>query len=1091
MHSKMKKILVFALVLTMLMPLGSAFAAEENADADSNGAADENSDGEASAEEEEEEVEEDESMDVDTETTVDYIKQNMTHIGSEGEFDVYSGIVKEKAELDKLIKDDEDIDAEEYTPETYSVYSAALAKAKAMSENSAATQEQLDEAWIELDKAVEGLVEVDDKVKEFVEPDEIDVSKLQKDIEKLDENLLAEDYTSYTWNYYLAAIENANKLVANPTTQAEVNAARDELKYAEGKLLENPSKIIAIVRKDNETGLETLMSTFNVGEEEEGITVSSSKKGFWVVKTDAEASKLEGFYMRLLSQLVEDAFVTVDKEIVYYMNPKTLEIESEYDYSGVEDNDNGRLYKSKEGRLLFTTLDGKRLLADVELAMENANFKVYADDENHKIALYDIKADKYWWSTPVNPYGDSTVIDATKGSTMKLPQRHQSASGLILEYGDLRQEKRSVSSLYSSAVLTKPVEGDEKWTISKDKITVTYNYKKTGFVIPVQYILHEDRLEVCVETKDIQEHNTDPATGKVVTALTLAPSFGASPAKNLAGEEVNGYMIVPDGSGAVINYNNNKDSYSAYTQTLYGRDKTAVPLNAPRVTEQAYLPLAATVSGNTGLVAVATDGEANASVNALVSKQNKQAFNSVYFKFNLRSKDDYYMGGTDGTRITVFEKGDIKTPKISVSYYPISTGNEEEVNYADVAAVYRNYLINNKGLEKKTEAGKSNFYVDLYGGVLKETSILGIPVDMKTEVTGFSQATEIMQQLSDGGVKDMIVNYNDWTNKSMVGKISTKFKPSGVLGGMSDYEDMAEAAANMDAKVFPSLSNMEMKKSSFGFFTMNSTAIRVSNAQSRQSEYSMAFGVTLSGTAPALLTPNSYTKAMTKMVDSYTDKGVKNIGFGDYANTLVSDFSKKNSMSRQETMEQLVEQYKKASDSMEDVIAEEANSYIIPYADYITNVPVYSSQYNVVDYDIPLYQMVLHGYVPYSSTPVNANSNAEEVFLLSLASGSSLHYDMIYEEAYELLDTDFSDLYYANYNSWTNQAVEQYKASEAILSQVSDKVITDYRVDTETGVITTTYDDSIVVKVDTKNATAEVNGTKYDLSSAIEGGLLK
>ena len=70
-------------------------------------------------------------------------------------------------------------------------------------------------------------------------------------------------------------------------------------------------------------------------------------------------------------------------------------------------------------------------------------------------------------------------------------------------------------------------------------------------------------------------------------------------------------MIVPDGSGAVINYNNGKTEYADYNQQVFGRDYTAVPITAPRTTQQAYMPVLATVSGSSGLVCVASDGESN------------------------------------------------------------------------------------------------------------------------------------------------------------------------------------------------------------------------------------------------------------------------------------------------------------------------------------------------------------------------------------------------------------------------------------------------------------------------------------------------
>ena len=48
--------------------------------------------------------------------------------------------------------------------------------------------------------------------------------------------------------------------------------------------------------------------------------------------------------------------------------------------------------------------------------------------------------------------------------------------------------------------------------------------------------------------------------------------------------------------------------------------------------------------------------------------------------------------------------------------------------------------------------------------------------------------------------------------------------------------------------------------------TLTSTAIRVSNAYSRQSSYSPAFGVA-EKVSPALLTPNKYSNVFTEMLE--------------------------------------------------------------------------------------------------------------------------------------------------------------------------------------------------------------------------------
>ena len=175
------------------------------------------------------------------------------------------------------------------------------------------------------------------------------------------------------------------------------------------------------------------------------------------------------------------------------------------------------------------------------------------------------------------------------------------------------------------------------------------------------------------------------------------------------------------------------------------------------------------------------------------------------------------------------------------------------------------------------------------------------------------------------------------------------------------------------------------------------------------------------------------------------------------ATKLVSDYSKKDPSSRSKTMNTVVDGYKSASEKISTVFADGANSYVLPYVTNVSNVPVYSSGFNVTDFDIPFYQMVIHGYVDYASTPINKSSNSDETFLLSLASGSQIHYDMTYADADTLQDTEYDDLYYSNYAGWTDLAANQYKKVSSILSGVSDYTITKYELSDDKNVLTTTY----------------------------------
>lgn len=722
-------------------------------------------------------------------------------------------------------------------------------------------------------------------------------------------------------------------------------------------------------------------------------------------------------------------------------------------------------------------------LETCEEVASNDNYILYADEENDRLCLYVKASNKYWWTSPINVMADDTILP-DKGKTMNPAARKAIASSVAIRVGDLRQEKRTECDLTYSARAT-----SIKYKKESNGVAVTYDYNHRDFKVKfvVHYELQDDNLYVYADSSEVEEKNPNPVDGRVLTKIAICPSFAAAPAKDINGNDVEGYMIVPDGSGSVIKYNNGKSNYKSYTHQVYGRNYTTVTDMAPPVSEQAFLPVLATVSGKSGIVAIASDGDANVTANAQVSGQNNQTYNSCFFEFETRGNDSFYMSGERSIKITVFEKdGKIKGKRFGVKYYPVD--KNEDVNYADCAEIYRNYLIENKGLTSKITDNKTNFYVDLFGGVMKTKSIVGVPVSLKTDITGYTEAATIVNKLKDNGIDNIVANYNDWTDYSMKKKVSTEVDPSGTLGDEDEFFDFVN---NSGIEVYPSMNNFTMDSGRWGYMTLTSTAIRISSAYSRQSSYSPAFGVAYKGVAPALVAPNVYSKIFDEMTSSYKENDLKTIGFGDYSHKLVSDHSKKDPYSREKTMETVVAGYEKATKEVGSVLADSANAYVIPYVSHITNVPVYSSGYNVTDYDIPFYQMVVHGYVPYSTKPINASSDADQTLMLALAAGSAIHYDMTYQPTSKLKDTDYDDLYYTNYKGWLDVAAEQYKVADEVLSGVANMTISKYEISDDNNTITTTYTDgskNVEIVIDKVAGTATVDGNVVNLADAMEGG---
>ena len=690
-------------------------------------------------------------------------------------------------------------------------------------------------------------------------------------------------------------------------------------------------------------------------------------------------------------------------------------------------------------------------MALMELVTENDKMALYKNEDEATIALKDKNTGKIWWANPIN----------ADCSTGKKAQIQELKAGMSLIYGE--------PSTRRTVTLNSKVKGKAKFKNIENGLEVTYKFAAADATIPVTYTLEDDYLKLDVKTSDIKEEDGD----KLLTDLSFLTTFGA------ATTDENGYFVIPDGSGAVINFNNGKTTYKTYSGKVYGRDLTPVEKLAPNVSEQVYFPMYGIVKGNSGMMVVADKGDTCASINAYVAGQNKTSYNTCYFDFEIRTTDKYLMGG-DSNPLKVFEKRGILVPEIEVRYYPVSNSGKSDISYVDIADKYRSYLTSDEyGVKKSDTADTTSLYVDLFGAVMKKESILGFPVDMQHKATAFNEAEKILEQLKGDGTDSIVVNYNQWTGADITQKISDKASPAAVLGGSGAFKKLMSYASDNNISIYPCIDNLTFKTGN-GYWTMTSTAVRVSNEYSRQVIYDPAYGIQNKYYKPlSLLSPIRYDKIFQSLAKSYSKKNITNISMGSASTVLYGDYGKK-AISREMAKIDLEENYKLLDEQVGSVLADGANAYVLPYVDHITNVPLCSSKFDVFDYDIPFYQLVMHGLKPYSSTPVNGNAEIADTILLAVASGSNLQFDLVADDANELKDTTYDNLYYADSKYWTDDAASCYKFSSEILSDVASQQITEYNI-LDDNRIETVYANGTKTVVNLADRSVEKNGKTYSL----------
>ncbi|MDE6502548.1 MAG: hypothetical protein K2L10_10730 [Ruminococcus sp.] len=672
---------------------------------------------------------------------------------------------------------------------------------------------------------------------------------------------------------------------------------------------------------------------------------------------------------------------------------------------------------------------------ELRTVAENENYKLLVYDETAIFGLQDKKDGYIWWSSPDEDFS-KTELSPVAVENLK--------SSAVLRYGETEKRTDNNYLRSGSPACTTGV------TDIENGIRIDYDYGSYGFHFYIDYTLEKDHMKASLKTSEIVEKNrTD-----VATEITVLGGFGASDSTE------DGYFIIPDGSGALINFNNGKYG-STYRRKIYGDDLTAVPEKKTSVTEQIYFPVYAIVRENNAMLAIASKGDSNAFINAEVSEQSG-GYNTCNFSFVLRNTDTYYMSGNTTERLTVFENGGIDSGDIEILYYPIS---EKNLSYVDVAEIYRKYLTDKCNLKPVTKENYSPLYINFYGGTEKKKSFFGIPVMKKQSITGYSEAENILKNIN---AENVVVSYCNWTDKSIKNKTDTTAKPSSVLGGKKDFRKLRDYIKNNNYEFYPITENIEY----YSAFGNISGAVRVSGVYAKIPDYDIVYG-TPDGYRKKryLLSPEDFGKVIGKLSKNYSGADFRGISFGKTTSVLYGDYGK-NKTTRFRAMENIV---KSLSETDVDILADGANAYSLPYVKHIINVPLNSSRYDIFDSDVPFFQIVIHGLIPYTSTAVNSSTDIDYMLMMSAVTGSNLYYELISGDTDTIKDTEYSSLYYANAGYWTETIKEHYDKISPLLRSVSNATISDYRVEDSGNIVTAEYSDGTVIKADFTEKTITFN----------------
>ena len=569
------------------------------------------------------------------------------------------------------------------------------------------------------------------------------------------------------------------------------------------------------------------------------------------------------------------------------------------------------------------------------------------------------------------------------------------------------------------------------------------------FNVSVVYRLEGNDLVVEVPLKDLEYDKDTP-----IYTITPLPYFGAG------GADDEGFMFVPEGGGATINFNNGKVSQSSYYTNVYGWDM-CLSRDAVVHNTRAYYGVYGVSEGNDSFICILENGSTYASIQADVAGKN-HSYNYVNAKYSICQREKYDVGDIANSDIYEYVR-ELPDEVLSQRYTFVNSGD-----YVDMAKTYGSYLQNKyAGYMDLVSDTSTPVAIEMVGAVDKVKQIVGVPVSRPLKLTSYKEAGEIVSDLSANGVTNMDVKMLGWCNGGVQQKLLKKAKTIGDLGSKKDLKNMINTAKENNAEVYLNGVTQYAYDSNLldGFFSFRDAAKFISKERAELYEYShVTYAQRENADHNYFLLHTELAKKLSDVLVNSAAKYGAGASFEDLGMDLSSDFYRKNTYSRQAVKELQTQQLKEYADNGTPIMINMGNDYAIPYASMVTEMDLRGSEYTILDECVPFFQIAVHGRVNYTGNPINICGNAQNEVLYSAEYGAGLCFSFMKESSFATQKTLYTDYYGSTYDSWKDQMLEIYNRYNAELGHTFNQEMVGHK-NINADVSCTEYADGTLVYV--------------------------
>ena len=566
------------------------------------------------------------------------------------------------------------------------------------------------------------------------------------------------------------------------------------------------------------------------------------------------------------------------------------------------------------------------------------------------------------------------------------------------------------------------------------------------FEIAIRYTLEEEGLQVELIRESIVDYEKYP-----LIYVDILPYFSATNIKE------SGYSLIPDGSGAILDFNNNRAYATNYEQRIYGDDlgkmTHTIKAEKTKISFGVYgMKIDQNESSKGFIHIIEQGGECCSNVAQMNQAGNESGYNQTYYRCYVREMDTYRFESLSGMSDIQTWTNEMMNTSIVLHIKPL----QDDTSYVGMAKIYQTYLIERGILTKQDQTTAVTLDLTLIGGYLATHNILGITYHQVESLTTAKEVETIAKQLKQDGIQDIHIIYKGFMNHGIHSTYNAKLKMNQAITSKKQLLNLQSTLEKEKIALYPTFQLATLNTDQYvqnKKLIANQYGQTVVSYQNHESMYLQD----QTTTPQYVLKPTTYTSSFEKINYFLKKLNIKQIAFSDIGNLMYGSYQAKDMIFKTQTKDsftKLMEQYQNEYQMMFYT----PNDYALRYTHIALDVPTSATDYAIVLYDVPFYQLVVSGYMDYSSTAFNMNDAYSFDYhkMKAIETLSNIAMTWTYETTIDLVDTEYNYLYATYYQNWYQRTLDVYKELSS-LDIYQARLIGHEYLNSDANIVKTTY----------------------------------